>query len=128
MNRCPQCNFENADHSRFCGGCGAALKTTAVGTQPTVPDHALQDGTPTRSPVPSTSSQTLVDGEGGGSPGSISLAGPREEYEVREEVGRGGMSVVYRVWDRKLHRAVALKRLLPEFTQRERALKRLMTE
>ena len=39
-------------------------------------------------------------------PGGALLAG---RYEIRERVGRGGMGDVYRGWDQRLHRIVAIK-------------------
>ena len=37
-----------------------------------------------------------------------------QQYELEDEIGRGGMSVVYRARDRRLNRAVAIKILPPE--------------
>lgn len=34
-------------------------------------------------------------------------------YEIRKEVGQGGVGIVYEAWDKKLSRQVAIKRLLP---------------
>src|SRR5215212_10603511 len=42
------------------------------------------------------------------------LAAIGEHYELESEIGRGGMSVVYRARDRRLNRPVAIKVLPPE--------------
>ena len=49
-------------------------------------------------------------------------------YEVQAVVGTGGMAVVYRAWDRKNNRMVALKVLRPEFEQDQEFVRRFCRE
>ena len=49
-------------------------------------------------------------------------------YQVAEEIGRGGMAVVYRAHDVRLDRWVALKVLAPEFAQDDAFRQRFIRE
>jgi serine/threonine-protein kinase len=53
----------------------------------------------------------------GSSPTATAPERIRERYQVRETLGRGGMAVVYRVFDAQDGRELALKQLLPQREQ-----------
>ncbi len=51
-----------------------------------------------------------------------------ERYDLREEIGRGGMGIVYRAWDKELERPVAIKFLPGDLTSNPAALKMFRQE
>ena len=62
----------------------------------------------------------------GGSAGTMALQG--ERYELRNEIGRGGMGVVYLAHDRELERPVAVKFLPPDLASKASSVKMFRQE
>jgi serine/threonine protein kinase len=58
----------------------------------------------------------------------LQIGGEILGYRLDELVGRGGMGVVYRAYDRRLKRSVALKLVVPELSQEESFRSRFLAE
>ena len=102
--KCPKCQFDNPDDTLYCGKCATPLPTE---------EEVISPLTKTlETPVKELARGTTF----------------AKRYEFIEELGRGGMGRVYKVFDKKIKEEVAVKILKLEIASDETTIERFSNE
>ncbi|MDH4220543.1 MAG: serine/threonine protein kinase, partial [Candidatus Aminicenantes bacterium] len=112
--KCPKCDFDNPEKSRFCSNCGTQI----------FPIPSILEPSPSEDEIALTQTKTLHTLVKKLKRGSVFA----NRYEVIEELGVGGMGSVYKVFDKKIDERVALKVLAPEIAGDEKTIERFRYE
>jgi serine/threonine protein kinase len=118
--KCPSCLAENLPDSRFCRKCATPFPETIEAEV----RSDTRPGERTPGPVAMSMTRTLITPFEDLARGTLFA----DRYEVIEEIGRGGMGKVYKVFDRTVNEVVALKLIKPEIGFNEKAVERFRNE
>ena len=102
--KCPKCQTENPETKQFSGDCGTQLR---------LPEDIRAEVTETlQTPIKELTTGSTFAGR----------------YQIIEELGKGGMGKVYKVFDTKIKEKVALKLIRPEIAADRDTLDRFGNE
>jgi serine/threonine protein kinase/Tfp pilus assembly protein PilF len=102
--KCPKCNFDNPSDTKYCGNCAAHL-------------HPPEETSSSETETIQAAKKELTTGS--------TFAG---RFQVIEELGKGGMGNVYKVFDTEIKEKVALKLLKPEIAADKGTIERFRNE
>jgi serine/threonine-protein kinase len=108
--KCPKCQLENPETQRFCGECGTKLGPGSSEAQSAGAEISLTETA--RTPVKGLTTGSTFAGR----------------YQIIEELGKGGMGKVYKVFDTKIKEKNALKLIKPELGIDEETIERFGNE
>jgi serine/threonine protein kinase/Tfp pilus assembly protein PilF len=102
-HKCPKCRFDNPSDSKFCKECGTQLISS--------------EKIPSRTETLEAPVHELTTGS--------TFAG---RYQIIEELGKGGMGKVYKVFDQEVQAKMALKLIKPEVSADKNTIDRFRNE
>ncbi len=102
--KCPKCHSENPETKQFCADCGTQLISST-------------DAKPSLTKTLEVPKEELTTGS--------TFAG---RYQIIEELGKGGMGKVYKVFDQEVQAKMALKLIKPEVSADKNTIDRFRNE
>jgi serine/threonine protein kinase/tetratricopeptide (TPR) repeat protein len=103
--KCPKCQFENPLDTRFCGNCGIQI-------QPSSAEISISQTETLRTPIKELTTGSTFAGR----------------YQVIEELGKGGMGKVYKVYDTEIKEKIALKLIKSDMSADQETIERFRNE